>query len=207
MILRKYSVEEILEIEAAAVSNIPNTNPYEKAVTALHTSLEAHGTIIVTGVGKAGDIGRKISSTFNSVGLRSIFISPLDALHGDLGVVHPGSTILALSNSGKTREVGEFMAIARKLHKKIPIIAITGGVTSPIAKAATIVLSTGNPREAESMNLVPTASALAMLAIGDVLTILSMQERNFSAKEYHAHHHGGYIGKRARKLAYKKSRR
>ena len=200
----KFSAEDVLKAEADAILNIPKGNAYGAAVSAIHASVKAHGFVVVSGVGKAGDIGQKISSTFNSVGIRSVFLSPLNAAHGDLGIVHTNSVLLVLSNSGKTDELLELIALVRNLHRHIKVIAITGNKKSPIANLSNILLHTGNPKEIGPLGLVPTASTTTMLVIGDILTVLSMNARKFSAKEYQKHHHGGYIGKRAKKLAKRK---
>lgn len=200
----KSAVQEIMEAEASAILSLPKDNPYEKALDAIHKAVKGHGTVVVSGVGKAGDIGQKISSTFNSVGVRSVFLSPLNAAHGDLGIVHKNSVLLVLSNSGKTDELMELIALVKNLHSQVKVIAITGDKKSPIASLSNIVLYTGNPKEVGPLGLVPTTSTTTMLVIGDILTILSMNKRNFTAHEYQKHHHGGYIGKRAKKLVKKK---
>ena len=203
MPVSKDAVAEILKAEAGAILNIPKDNPYGKALDAIHASVKKHGTVVVSGVGKAGDIGQKISSTFNSVGIRSVFLSPLNAAHGDLGIVHKNSVLLVLSNSGKTDELLELIALVRNLHRMVKVIAITGNKKSPIASLSNVVLHTGNPKEVGPLGLVPTTSTTTMLVIGDILTVLSMDKRKFTAHEYQKHHHGGYIGKRAKKLARK----
>lgn len=194
-------VVEILRGETEAVRNIPILNPYREAVSTFHASVKKHGTVVVSGVGKAGDIGRKISSTLNSIGMRSVFVHPLEAAHGDLGGIHENSTLLLLSNSGRTRELLEFVDLAKNLHSKIKIVSITAHPTSPLAKQSDFVLFTGNPKEVESMNLVPTTSCVAMLVIGDVLTVLSIDKLKLTPAKYQKHHHGGYIGTIAKKLA------
>lgn len=197
-------IDAILSAEAAAVRAIPTGNPYRKAVQLFHKAITGNGTVVVSGVGKAGDIGRKISSTLNSIGMRSVFVHPLEAAHGDLGGIHKNSAVLLLSNSGKTRELIEFSTLIKNLYPKAAIAVITGHPNSPLAKTSDVVLSTGNPREVESMNLVPTTSCVAMLVIGDILTVLSMEKLKLTPAKYQKHHHGGYIGKRVKKLARKK---
>jgi|CXWL01.1.fsa_nt_gi arabinose-5-phosphate isomerase len=204
MTISKHVIEAILKAESDAILSLPKDNPYEKAIDAIHASVKGHGTVVVSGVGKAGDIGQKISSTFNSVGIRSVFLSPLNAAHGDLGIVHKNSVLLVLSNSGKTDELLELIALVRNLHRTVKVIAITGSKKSPIAALSNIVLYTGNPEEVGPLGLVPTTSTTTMLVIGDILTVLSMDKRKFTVHEYQKHHHGGYIGKRAKKLAKRK---
>lgn len=199
--MAKGIIAEIIQGEADAIRSIPQDNPYEKTVAAFHKAVRGNGTVVVSGVGKAGDIGRKISSTLNSIGMRSVFVHPLEAAHGDLGGIHKNSVALLLSNSGKTRELLEFTSLINNLYPAAKIAVITGHPNSPIGKASDFVLSTGNPKEVEPMNLVPTTSCVAMLVIGDILTVLSMKKLKLTPVKYQKHHHGGYIGKRAKKLA------
>lgn len=193
-------VANILYTEACAIENIPLSNPYEEVTTLLNRMSNRSGRLIVSGVGKAGDVGRKIVSTFNSTGIRALFLSPLDAAHGDLGTIHQEDVLFLVSNSGKTKEILDLLRLARKLHRKLATVCLTGSQKSPLAQMADLVLLTGNPKEACPLGLTPTSSALAMLAIGDVLTILSMKKRNFTAADYRLRHHGGYLGKKVRKL-------
>jgi arabinose-5-phosphate isomerase len=169
----------------------------------LHTTAGKHGKVVVTGVGKAGDVGRKIVSAFNSTGVSAVFLSPLDARHGDLGVIGAHDLLFLISNSGKTSEITELVTLARRLHPKIKTVCLTGNPRSPLARAADYVLATGNPKEVCPLGLTPTTSVLAMLAIADVLTVLSMKSRNYSPREYQLRHHGGYLGRKAKKLARK----
>lgn len=196
----KSEIKEILDAEAEAVRNVPVTNPYQKVLTVIHKSQKQHGKLIVTGVGKAGDVGRKIVSTFNSAGISSAFLSPLDARHGDLGLIGARDVLFLISNSGKTNEITELIALARALHKQIKVICLTGNQTSPLAQSADYVLWTGNPKEVCPLHLTPTSSVLAMLAIADVLTVLSIEARNYTAAEYKKRHHGGYLGKKAKRI-------
>lgn len=200
----KSSIRQILETEAAGVLGVPLDNPFDKVIALLHATSKKHGKVVVTGVGKAGDVGRKIVSAWNSTGISAIFLSPLDARHGDLGVIGKHDLLFLISNSGKTSEITELVALARRLHPKIKTICLTGNPTSPLAKAADYTLRTGNPKEVCPLGLTPTTSVLAMLAIADVLTVLSMQSRRYSPAEYQKRHHGGYLGKKAKKMAKKR---
>lgn len=190
----KTKIKSLLDAEAAAVQNIPLSNPFSKVLSVIHKSQKRHGKLVITGVGKAGDVGRKIASTFNSAGVSSVFLSPLDARHGDLGLIGTQDVLFLISNSGKTSEITELITLARALHKTIPIICLTGDEKSPLARAADLVLYTGDPKEICPLNLTPTSSVLAMLAIADVLTVLSIESRKYSAAEYRKRHHSGYLG-------------
>ncbi len=196
-------VATLLKREAEAVLGVPLINPYQETISLIHKTLARGGRIFVTGVGKAGDVGRKVVSTFNSTGIMASFLSPLDAAHGDLGALSRSDLLLTISNSGKTTEILNLIKSIRRAHPNIAVICLTGNPKAPIAKTADLVLHTGGPEEICPLGLTPTASVLAMLAIMDVVTVLSMRERRFSASEYFIRHHGGYLGSKARKLGLK----
>ena len=197
-------VARLLEAEAAGILNIPLDNPYQQVIALLHATAKRHGKVVVTGVGKAGDVGRKIVSAWNSTGISAVFLSPLDARHGDLGLIGAHDMLFLISNSGKTTEITELVHLARRLHPNIKSVCLTGNPRSPLANAADLVLSTGNPKEICPLGLTPTTSVLAMLAIADVLTVLSMKSRKYSAAEYQKRHHSGYLGKKAKKMSGRK---
>ncbi len=197
-------IDAILQAEAAGILAIPRDNPYQKVLNAIHASAKKHGKLIVTGTGKAGDVGRKIVSTFNSTGVSAVFLSPLDARHGDLGVVGKNDVIFLISNSGKTNEVVELVELVRRMHPHIQTVCLTARPDSPLALAADYVLDTGCRSEVCPLGLTPTTSVLTMLAVADILVVLSMRQRNYSPKEYYLRHHGGYLGSKAKRLAKKK---
>ena len=155
------------------------------------------GKVIVSGMGKAGIIGKKIAATLSSTGTPSLFLHPGEAQHGDLGVIGSGDLLICLSNSGKTREIIEMVKLSKEIgdHK---IITITSDKDSPLAKISDVIFLTGGIPEACQFGLVPTSSTIAMMAIGDVLSILTMEQKLFSIEDYGKIHHGGYIGKKAR---------
>ena len=192
-------IDSILEAEAEAILSLPKDNPYERVVELLGKTVKSRGHVVVSGVGKAGDVARKIASTFNSTGINSVFLSPLDAQHGDLGVIHDNSVLFLVSNSGKTREILELIALSKRLHPKLKTVALTGVKDSPVARASDLVLSTGCPKEVCPLGLTPTTSVIAMLALADVVTVLSMKSRKFTAKDYAKRRHGGYLGSKAKK--------
>lgn len=200
------NIKKLLDAEAAAIQNVPLSNPFSKVLREIHKSQKQHGKLIVTGVGKAGDVGRKIVSTFNSAGISSVFLSPLDARHGDLGLIGERDVLFLISNSGKTNEITELIILARALHSKIKIICLTGNQNSPLAQGADYVLWTGSPKEICPLNLTPTSSVLAMLAIADVLTVLSIELRKYTAAEYKKRHHSGYLGLSAARKTRRKIR-
>lgn len=152
------------------------------------------GKVIVTGVGKSGNVGAKIAATLSSTGTPAFFINPLDVYHGDLGVMTPDDIVLALSNSGQTDELLRFIPIV--LHNHIPIIAMTGNPDSLLAKYSTAHILVKVEREACPLNLAPTSSTTAALAMGDAIAVALMQVRDFKPRDFAQFHPGGELGKR-----------
>ncbi len=152
------------------------------------------GKVIVTGVGKSGNIGAKIAATLSSTGTPAFFINPLDVYHGDLGVMTHDDIVLALSNSGQTDELLRFIPIV--LHNNIPIISMTGNPDSLLAKYSTAHILVKVEREACPLNLAPTSSTTAALAMGDALAVALMQVRDFKPRDFAQFHPGGELGKR-----------
>lgn len=153
-----------------------------------------HGKVIVTGVGKSGNVGAKIAATFSSTGTPSFFINPLDVYHGDLGVMTPDDVVLALSNSGQTDELLRFIPIV--LHMNIPIISMTGNADSLLAKYSAAHILVKVSKEACPLNLAPTSSTTAALAMGDALAVALMEVRRFRPRDFAQFHPGGELGKR-----------
>ena len=152
------------------------------------------GKVIVTGVGKSGDVGRKIAGTLSSTGTPSFFVNPLDAYHGNLGVFTRQDVVLAISNSGQTDELLRLVPFLT--HHKIPIVAMSGNPRSLLAKYATCHIYVGVEREACPLNLAPTSSTTATLAMGDALAVALMEERHFRPQDFAQFHPGGELGKR-----------
>lgn len=166
----------------------------EEFVLAADKIASMRGSLIVCGIGKAGLIGRKIAATFASTGTRAHFLHPSEALHGDLGCVGPNDIVLVLSNSGNSQEVVDLLPhLARRASS---IIAITSKINSPVAQAADISLLLPNCPEACRMNLAPTTSTLAMLALGDALAMLVSENKEFGQEEFAQLHPGGALGRR-----------
>ena len=161
--------------------------------------LACTGRVVVTGMGKSGFIAQKLSATFASTGTPSLFLHPAEALHGDLGRVIAGDLVVALSNSGATDELLRLLPAVRSLGVKV--IALTGELASPLAQKADLSLHIGPVDEACPMGLVPTASTLALLALGDALAMTVLNNRDFSSDEYARLHPAGALGKGARRVA------
>ncbi len=195
-------VQALLDIEAQAVSAIPVTDEFEKAVDLIFTHVHRRrGKLITSGMGKAGQIAVNMATTFSSTGTPAVFLHPSEAQHGDLGVVQENDVMLLISNSGKTREILELINLADGLHPGIPFIVITGNIESQLAKAASACIYTGNPKEVCSLGLTPTTSTTTMTVIGDVLVVLLMKRIGFTNNDYALRHHGGYLGDKSRQAA------
>jgi arabinose-5-phosphate isomerase len=184
----------ILEAEAEAIRAIPLDENFLRAVEILR---RCKGKVITTGMGKVGIIARKVATTLSSTGTAACFLHPGEAAHGDLGLVSKHDVMITFSNSGKTREVLEIIARAKKLNG-MHLITITGHRNSPIARQSDVVLCIGKIQEPCSLGLTPSASTTAMLAIGDALALVLMEKKKFTKADYAKFHHGGYLGKKAR---------
>lgn len=185
--------KDVLHIEAHAILDlVDRIGPdFEKAVQII---LDAKGRVILTGMGKSGLVARKISATLNSTGTPSLFLHPAEAIHGDLGMVTSDDIVLAISNSGNTLEINTLIPILRNMGAQI--IAMTGGLDSPMAKEADLVIDVGVEREACPMGLAPTASTTAALAMGDALAVVLIHSRRFSRQDFRKFHPGGHLGER-----------
>jgi arabinose-5-phosphate isomerase len=163
-------------------------------VRAVELIMAAKGRVVLTGIGKSGYIAQKIASTLTSTGTLAVFLHPAEGFHGDLGLVCREDVIIALSNSGETAEILDLLPTLAYLD--IPLIAITGNPDSKLSRRATVHLHIGNLRESDEYNLVPTASALATLALGDALTVVLMRLKGFKLEDYAIIHPRGMLGKR-----------
>jgi arabinose-5-phosphate isomerase len=179
--------------EAEAILNlIPKLD--DNFTKAIELIINSTGKLIVTGVGKSGHIGAKIASTLASTGTPSFFVNPLDAFHGDLGMFTPGDVVLAISNSGQTDELLRFIPLLT--DRKIPIISMSGNPASLLAKYSTCHLNVSVSKEACPLNLAPTSSTTATLAMGDAIACALMTVRKFKASDFAQFHPGGSLGRR-----------
>jgi len=191
----------VLEAEAEAIRSLTVDEHFLRAVQMLG---RCKGKVITTGMGKVGIIAQKLATTLSSTGTPACFLHPGEAAHGDLGLVTKHDVMITFSNSGKTREVLETIARAKKLNG-MHLIAITGHRNSPIAHQSDVVLCIGAVKEACPLGLTPTVSTTAMLALADALAVVLMEKKQFTKADYAKFHHGGYLGKRARKEARRES--
>jgi arabinose-5-phosphate isomerase len=183
----------VLETEASAILALVDRLD-ERFDNAVHLLRTCKGHVILTGMGKSGIICRKIAATLTSTGTPAVFLHPAEAIHGDLGVIRSDDVVVALSYSGETDELLRLLETIRRLGAKL--IAITGGPSSTLAQAADVALDCSVTEEACPMNLVPTASTTAALAIGDALAMTLLVEKGFREEDFASLHPGGKLGKR-----------
>ena len=184
---------EVFEVEAQAISNLRERLD-ENFSRAVDLILACGGVVVVTGMGKAGLIGQKVSATLASTGTPSIFLHSAEALHGDLGRIRGRDLVLALSNSGETVEIKHLVPAVRKIGAKL--VALTGKHDSTLGRLADVVLDIGPIDEACPLGLAPTASTSALLAVGDALAMVVSRERRFSREEYALYHPAGALGRK-----------
>ena len=192
MKVRDYAIQCIKDEADALMGLIPQID--DNFDTAVELIFRCHGKVIVTGVGKSGHIGAKIAATLSSTGTPSFFINPLDVFHGDLGVMTKEDVVLAISNSGQTDELLRFIPMV--LHMEIPIVGMSGNPSSLLAKYSTYHINVSVTKEACPLNLAPTSSTTATLAMGDALAVALMEKRNFRPQDFAQFHPGGELGKR-----------
>jgi len=184
---------QVLRIEADGILHLLE-QVSEDFVTAVQWILAARGRVIVTGIGKSGIVGRKVVATLSSTGTPALFIHPVEAMHGDLGMVRSEDIVLALSNSGETDELNVILPALKNIGTRI--IAFTGNLTSTLAHYSDLAIYTGVPREACPLGLAPTASTTAQLAMGDALAVALIKLRDFKVQDFQRYHPGGHLGER-----------
>jgi arabinose-5-phosphate isomerase len=184
---------ETFDIEAAAVQGLKaRTGPgFAAAVQAM---LEVRGRVVVMGMGKSGHVGRKVAATLASTGTPALFVHPAEASHGDLGMIKPIDLVLAISNGGESDEITVILPVLKRLG--VPLVAMTGNAKSTLARHADIVLDSGVEKEACPLNLAPTASTTAQLALGDALAVALLDARGFREEDFARSHPGGALGRK-----------
>ena len=184
---------QTFEIEAAAVLDMAKRVGPEFS-QAVQVMLNCRARVVVMGMGKSGHIGRKIAATLASTGTPAMFVHPAEASHGDLGMVQPGDVVLAISNSGESVELTAILPMLKR--QGVPLVAITGGLQSALAKHAQVVLDSSVAHEACPLNLAPTASTTAQLAMGDALAVALLDARGFKEEDFARSHPGGALGRK-----------
>src|SRR5258706_437306 len=186
---------KVFDIELAALKTVRAhlDATFGSAVELIVETLRQRGKIVVVGIGKSGNIGRKIAATLTSTGSTSVVLDSVDALHGDLGIVNDGDLILALSYSGESEELLNLVPAVKRFSVKI--ISITGSPKSALGRYSDVVLNARVPKEACPFNLAPTSSTTAMLVMGDALAMAVLEARGFKQADYARHHPSGAIGR------------
>jgi arabinose-5-phosphate isomerase len=184
---------ETFGIEAAALRALGDRVD-SRFAQAVQTMLQIQGRVVVMGMGKSGHIGRKIAATLASTGTPALFVHPAEASHGDLGMVTAQDLVLAISNSGESAELTAILPVLHRLG--VPLIAITGNLQSSLAEHADLVLDCSVEREACPLNLAPTTSTTAQLALGDALAVALLDARGFRAEDFARSHPGGALGRK-----------
>jgi arabinose-5-phosphate isomerase len=184
---------ETLDIEAAALLQLKSRLD-ERFVQAVNLVLGVQGRVVVTGMGKSGHIGRKIAATLASTGTPAMFVHPGEASHGDLGMIKTVDVVLAISNSGESDELVAILPVLKR--QGVPLIALTGGLQSFLARHADVVLDCSVDKEACPLNLAPTASTTAQLAMGDALAVALLDARGFKPEDFARSHPGGSLGRK-----------
>jgi arabinose-5-phosphate isomerase len=183
----------VLQIEAEAVAALEHRLGTDFAA-ACRLLLACTGRIVVTGMGKSGHVGNKIAATLASTGSPAFFLHPAEAIHGDIGMITAGDVVLAISNSGETDELLTMLPVIKRLD--VPLVGLTGNLDSTLARYATVTLDISVPAEACPLNLAPTASTTATLAMGDALAIAILEARGFTEEDFARSHPGGALGRR-----------
>ncbi|HXY53784.1 MAG TPA: KpsF/GutQ family sugar-phosphate isomerase [Nitrospirota bacterium] len=189
----KDQAKRVLKIEADAVAALIDRidERFEQAVEII---LNCEGRVVVTGMGKSGLIGKKIAATLASTGTPALFLHPAEGIHGDLGMVTRGDTVIALSNSGETEEISRMLPALKRLG--IKLISLTGNSESTLAKNSDVVINVGVKEEACPLGLAPTASTTAALAMGDAIAVALLDKRGFKEEDFACFHPGGTLGKK-----------
>jgi arabinose-5-phosphate isomerase len=190
--------QETFDIEAAAVLGLKarTGDAFAEAVAAM---LELRGRVVVMGMGKSGHVGRKIAATLASTGTAAMFVHPAEASHGDLGMIKPVDLVLAISNGGESEEITVILPVLKRLG--VPMVAMTGNLNSTLGRHADVVLDSGVEKEACPLNLAPTASTTAQLALGDALAVALLERKGFSTEDFRALHPGGKLGQKLLRVA------
>ena len=185
--------KEVLRIEAEGINSLLDQlgDDFNRAIELI---LGCPGRLIITGIGKSGIIGQKIAATLNSTGTSSFFLHPVEAMHGDLGLVDEQDVVMAISYSGETSELNLLLPSLKK--RGVKVIAMTGNINSSLARHGDAVLSVSVPREACPLGLAPTASTTAALAMGDALAVVLLNCKQFKASDFRRNHPGGSLGER-----------
>ena len=192
-------IRDIIRREIEGIQNIPVESTISEAIALIFNSVHSNGgKVVVSGLGKAGQIGHNIATTLSSTGTPAIFLHPTEAQHGDLGVLQKEDILFLISNSGKTKEILELLPLAKRLYPDIKSIALTGHPENELGREADVCLSTGHPKEVCPLGLTPTTSTTVMTVLGDIIVVAMMKKIGFTKSDYAKRHHSGYLGTKSR---------
>jgi len=197
----KENIADLIRLEIEAIKNIPVNDSFEAAVNIIKKRVHdagLNGKVVMSGMGKCGQIALNIATTLSSTGTPAVYLHPSEAQHGDLGILCKNDVLILLSNSGKTREIIELITLSKILHPDVFVISITGKIDSPLATESDIVLHTGDSEEICPLGLTPTVSTTLMTVIGDIVVVELMKKIGFTKKEYSKRHHSGYLGQKSK---------
>ncbi|MBI4240932.1 MAG: KpsF/GutQ family sugar-phosphate isomerase [Candidatus Rokubacteria bacterium] len=189
--------ERVLRVEAEGILGL-TARLDERFLKALEFLRDCRGRVVVTGIGKSGIVGRKVAATLASVGTPALFLHPAEGVHGDIGMVARGDVVLAISNSGETEEILTLLPAIKRLG--VPVVVLTGNPNSTLARNGDVVLDVSVAEEACPMNLVPTSSTTAALAMGDALAVALLELRGVAPEDFAVVHPGGSLGRRFLKV-------
>lgn len=188
-------IKEIIAREIEGIRNIPVDSSIINAIELIFSKVhEKGGKVVVSGLGKAGQIGHNIATTLSSTGTPAIFLHPTEAQHGDLGVIQKNDVLFLISNSGKTKEILELLPLARRIFPDIKSIGLTGHPEHELGSVVDVCLSTGYPKEVGPLGLTPTTSTTVMTVLGDIIVVALMKKIGFTKQAYAMRHHSGYLG-------------
>lgn len=192
-------IRDIINREIEGIRNIPVNDDITQAIELIyHQVHEKGGKVVVAGLGKAGQIGHNMATTLSSTGTPSVFLHPLEAQHGDLGILQKNDILFLISNSGKTKEIIDLLPLARRIFPDIKSIGLTGHPENDLGSQVDVCLSTGHPKEVCPLGLTPTTSTTVMTVLGDVIVVVLMQKIGFTKTDYAIRHHSGYLGIKSR---------
>ena len=193
------SIKDLIKKEIEALENLPTDNPLDEAVDLIDRQVHKKGgKVVIAGMGKAGQIGMNIGTTLSSTGTAAVFIHPMEAQHGDLGVIQKDDVLFLISNSGVTDEVLLLADLAKNLHPEVSMISLTGDRNGKLHALADVSLITGKPTEICPLGLTPTTSTTVMTVLGDLLVVRMIEKIGFTKEEYAKRHHSGYLGRKAK---------
>jgi len=192
-------IKDIINREIEGIRNIPVDETIHKAIELIYNAVHQNGgKLIVSGLGKAGQIGHNIATTLSSTGTPAIFLHPTEAQHGDIGMIQRNDILFLISNSGKTKEILELLPLIRRLFPEMKSIGLTGHPEHELGSMVDVCLSTGYPKEVCPLGLTPTTSTTVMTVLGDIIVVAMMKKIGFTKSDYALRHHSGYLGIKSR---------